>query len=197
MKEGFLKLTSSAYKLSEYFPESDPLKPKVKERILIVMEMIFTIDYESNEAVLGALNQQQIIENIDTLLGYFEIAKNQEWISSINYLIISGEYKKVRDKILQVKVGKETIVDTVKKSVSVSQTKTGNIPKRENLQKFSERQKKIVDFLKEKEKAQVMDLQAVLPNITKRTIRRDLDQLLATGDVIRMGEFNQVFYKIS
>jgi DeoR/GlpR family transcriptional regulator of sugar metabolism len=41
-----------------------------------------------------------------------------------------------------------------------------------------------------------MDLQKVLPNITKRTIRRDLDELLETGKIIRMGEFNRVFYKI-
>lgn len=199
MKEGFLKLTSSAYGLSEYFPESDPLKSKAKAKILSVMEMLVAINCEANKATtLDSLDQQQIIEDIDTLLGYFEIAKNQEWISSINYLIISEEYKKIRDEILQVKaVKKTTTINSVKKPVDVGQNITGNVFKNESPQKFSARQKKIVNFLRENEKAQVMDLQAVLPNITKRTIRRDLDQLLATGEVVRMGEFNQVFYKIS
>jgi len=60
---------------------------------------------------------------------------------------------------------------------------------------FSDRQKKILDFLQEHKKAQVMDLQTILPNITKRTIRRDLDELLKMGRIIRLGEFNQVFYR--
>jgi DeoR/GlpR family transcriptional regulator of sugar metabolism len=51
--------------------------------------------------------------------------------------------------------------------------------------------------LKEREKAQVMDLQEILPYVTKRTIRRDLDELLNTGQVLRMGEFNKVFYKVN
>jgi len=198
MKENFLKLTSSAYRLSEYFPESDPLKTKAKAKILSVMEMLVSVNLEENAVVLDNLNQQKIIEDIDMLLGYFEIAKNQEWISSINYLIISGEYKKIRDEISQVKAVKKTIInDSIKEPANINQNTNGNIFKKENSQKFSERQKKIVDFLKENEKAQVMDLQEVLPNITKRTIRRDLDQLLATGEVVRMGEFNQIFYKIS
>ena len=61
----------------------------------------------------------------------------------------------------------------------------------------SNRQKKILEFLGKNEKAQVMDLQTILPDITKRTIRRDLDELLEAGKIARFGDFNQVFYKIS
>ena len=62
--------------------------------------------------------------------------------------------------------------------------------------KLSDRQKRIVEYLNQNEKAQVMDLLKVLPSITKRTIRRDLDELLKLEVVARFGEFNQVFYKI-
>ena len=60
----------------------------------------------------------------------------------------------------------------------------------------TDRQKKILDFLTKNQKAQVMDLQTILPDITKRTIRRDLDELLESGKVVREGDFNQVFYQI-
>jgi predicted HTH transcriptional regulator len=63
--------------------------------------------------------------------------------------------------------------------------------------KTSVRQEKILEFLNNNGKAQVMDLQTILPDITKRTIRRDLDELLESGKIIRLGEFNQVFYKIA
>lgn len=196
MDESFLKLTSSAYRLSEYFPESDPLKDKVKEKILAIMENLVVINQGENlefsEIYPLALRQKETSENIEMLLGYFEVAKNQEWISPINYLIISNQYKKIREEIKEIKNNSERIqeikfeaFDPVKKDIKIK------------AEKLSSRQQKIIDFLKQKEKAQVMDLQTILPDITKRTIRRDLDQLLETGEIIRMGEFNQVFYKIS
>ena len=58
------------------------------------------------------------------------------------------------------------------------------------------RQRKILEFLSNNEKGQVKDLRLILPNITKRTIRRDLDELMRSGKIVRFGEFNSVFYKI-
>ena len=58
------------------------------------------------------------------------------------------------------------------------------------------RQKKIVEFLENTQQAQVMDLQKVLPSVTKRTIRRDLEELIGLGKITRLGEFNQVFYSL-
>jgi len=189
MDEIFLKLTDTTYKLLEYFPDKDPLKIKTKERVLSIMENLILID-----EIMGVKTdpniQSKILADIEIVLGCFEIAKNNNWISSINYLIIYNEYKKVKNRI---------------RSVAVKSVK----PKIEKIQKvlepekpsqniiLSDRQKKILDFLKEREKAQVMDLQQVLPNVTKRTIRRDLEELLNNGQIIRMGEFNQVFYKIN
>lgn len=59
---------------------------------------------------------------------------------------------------------------------------------------FSMRQKKILELLKNKEKTQVWELQKVLPEVTKRTLRRDLDSLLALNLIERKGEWNNVFY---
>jgi len=117
-------------------------------------------------------------ENIDILLGYFWIAKCQGWISDINYLIIYNEYEKLKE---------------TKKSVGLV---LNNTETKTPVSFFSGRKKTIVEFLEKNEKAQVMDLQKVLPKITKRTIRRDLDELLQSGRVARFGEFNQVFYKL-
>lgn len=61
--------------------------------------------------------------------------------------------------------------------------------------KTSIRQKKILQILADREKTQVSDIIKEIPGITKRTIRRDLDNLLKNGKIVRMGEFNQIFYK--
>jgi len=60
---------------------------------------------------------------------------------------------------------------------------------------YSERQKKILQILQEKEKVQVSDIIKKIPSVTKRTIRRDLDILLKNREIVRIGEFNQIFYQ--
>ena len=63
--------------------------------------------------------------------------------------------------------------------------------------RLSTRQEKILEFLKSKEKAQVWELQKMLPEpVTKRTLRRDMDDLMQKGRVERQGEWNGVFYKL-
>lgn len=183
MDGNFQKLTNAAYKLVEFFPESDPLKNKAKEKVLAVMENLLLIsesgdwvsfkDYFSENRGKAKI---EILKDITLILGYFEIAKAQGWVSSINCFIISSQYEKIKQEI-----GAVGPVLEQEKAVK---------------DKLTARQIKIVDFLKVNEKAQVMNLQAALPNVTKRTIRRDLDELLKIEKIQRFGEFNQVFYRI-
>jgi len=207
MNENFLKLTNATYRLLEYFPESDPLKSRAKEKVLTIMESLVLIEAGSFEV------KNKLLEDIEILLGYFKIGKNQGWVSQINYLIICNEYRKIlhQNKFDEKQAKKEVIVvlDTPTKTAEKTQERTqkssesvleksGALKKEpHNFIKLSDRQQKIIEFLSDKEKAQVMDLQTILPTVTKRTIRRDLDELLSSGQIIRMGEFNQVFYRVS
>ncbi|MBI2098132.1 MAG: DeoR family transcriptional regulator [Candidatus Wildermuthbacteria bacterium] len=61
---------------------------------------------------------------------------------------------------------------------------------------LSQRQRKIIEFLRAKENAQVWELQKVLPEVTKRTLRRDLDELLQKNLVERKGAWNAVSYEL-
>jgi hypothetical protein len=166
MQSNIIKLTNTVYELLEYFPESDPLKNKAKEKALEIMSRV--------------AGENPMQKDIDALLGYLEIGKMRGWLNPVNFIIISNEYKKI---------GKST----QSRPVSVlnnTELKAPNFS-------ISGRQRKIIEFLEKNEKAQVMDLMSVLPNITKRTIRRDLDELMKNGNIVRGGEFNQVFYEIA
>lgn len=59
----------------------------------------------------------------------------------------------------------------------------------------SERKAKILEILKEKGKVQVGEISEILPNVSKRTIRRDFVQLLDQGLIERIGEKNDTFYQ--
>lgn len=177
MEDKFIILTNVVYSVLEFFPESDPLKNKAKEKALSILETLMEAAPRDG-ASLALLGR-----DIDILLGYLKIAEKQGWMSNLNYLIISYQYEKIKEKkVIEEPALAKTTVRQVKK------------PELSNFL-LNKRQIKILEFLKNKEKVQVMDLQTVLTDVTKRTIRRDLEELLAEGKIVRSGEFNQIFYK--
>ena len=191
MENKFLKLTNTVYKALEFFPEADPLKNRAKDKALEIMEHLVLIN--ENSGWLSFQKEKikvQLSEDIDILLGYLWIGKSQGWLYSVNCLIITNEYEKIKNEIKPIV---EPIIElTQKLPLPVNISDRQNPPAHE----VTARQRKILEFLNKNEKAQVMDLQAVLPDITKRTIRRDLDELLEAGKIIRLGDFNQIFYKV-
>jgi DNA-binding transcriptional ArsR family regulator len=174
-KDEFLKLTNAVYKILEYFPESDPLKNRAKDRALAIMDHLVLIN-QAHDLNQKEKTRKHLLEDIDILLGYFWIAKSHGWVSPVTCLVVANEYEKIRQKNLSAKPNQP--------SKPVLHNKEGD------------RKKAILDFLAKNGKAQVMDLQTVLPEVTKRTIRRDLDELLEGGKIARFGQFNQVFYQV-
>jgi len=70
------------------------------------------------------------------------------------------------------------------------------VSKEVSQEELSPRQGRILELMRNKPKVQVWELQKVLPEVTKRTLRRDLDNLLQRSLIIRQGEWNEVFYQI-
>jgi DNA-binding transcriptional ArsR family regulator len=226
--DNLLKLTNVVYRLLEFFPEADPLKNRTKDKALSIMENLTLVNETSGWASFQKEKVKvQLLQDIDMLLGYFWIAKSQDWLNSVNYLIISDKYEKIKkeiEPIIEPSIGVthklpdldntsvlEKIIDAEPKKLPESVLNNRNVgvferdaphsfsittQQAQSSYKITARQRKILEFLKENEKAQVMDLQTVLSEVTKRTIRRDLDELLEAKKISRFGEFNQVFYKI-
>ena len=242
MDKKFLKLTNTVYKVLEFFPESDPLKNRAKDRALVIMEHLTLTDETSGWMSFQKEKlKAQVLEDIDILLGYLWIGKSQGWLNSINCLIISNEYERIKKQIepikdleltqklpgLDLQQAQRPLQESTQDVVAIVLENTGDVKpsvassfakamedkkalegkegasvvgtsdiKEESTHKITERQEKILKFLEKNEKAQVMDLRTVLPDVTKRTIRRDLDELLELGKIVRLGDFNQVFYKL-
>jgi hypothetical protein len=187
MDENFLKTINAVYMLAEYFPETDPLTIKTKEKILEISE----------NYVYDNLSQK----DVDILLNYLTLAKSLGWINLMNYLIVCKGFEGVKFIDVIKSIGTETpqITQQLLPKVEVKNKPESVLNKLSPKQKsnLTGRQQKIIEFLRQKEKAQVADLQQVLPNVTKRTIRRDLDDLLEMGQIVRTGNFNQVSYQMS
>lgn len=208
MEEKFIKLTNAVYKVLEFFPEADPLKARAKDKALVIMDNLSLVFGTQGWASMQKESAKHwLSEDIDLLLSYLKIGQKQGWLSPINYIIISNEYEKLKKEIRPASgyPAKEMTQKLPNMDTPVISHQPAQTPPEPvllaNGERFSvnlsDRQKKILKFLEEKEKAQVMDLQTVLPDITKRTIRRDLDELLKMGKIIRIGEWSQVVYKIA
>ena len=159
MDENFLKTTSAVYRLFDYFPEPDLIAGRAKERVLALSEK-FVLLYGSSEGERVKL-QAQISEDIDIVLGFLEMGKNRNWVSPMNFLIVCSEYGKIKN---QFGFYKEQC--TQKPDRSVLKTEAPKTEAPNFLIRLSGRQQKILGFLKQNQKAQVMDLQAILPDVT-------------------------------
>lgn len=182
-KEDFVKITNSLYQLTLLFPKKEPLRFKIRE---------LAGDILNNSVVVFGVNPSQpknlILEtekNLEVLNSFFEVAKAQNWVAISEILKIQQEYSKLKEEL-----------EKTLESRNLSKTKVTkanyNIER-----KIPLRQERILAILREKEQLQVKDLKEVFPQISKRTLRRDFEQLFKKGLVARLGEKNNTFYQIS
>jgi len=166
-REFFLKLAHATYRVADVLPESEEIGSNIKDTATSIVAHLLLPEKERDGLY--------VVKEVQQLQVYFNTAKSKQWVNPENFLILEREY----DKIIRLSEQYQQI------SVSVPPTPS-----------LSERQKKIIEILRSKEKTQVWELQKVLPEVTKRTLRRDLDDLLQLNLVERQGEWNEVFYRL-
>ena len=174
MNQKLIELTSKLYRLTLFFPKKEPLKYKMRELADDIL----------------AKPKEKDLEVLDSFL---EVAFSQNWVSPSDILAIRKEYDNLKEEL---KEGKLSVSSEKKKG---NPTDLG-IPS-ETLPALpyynSSRQEKILAFLKENGRAQVWQVKQILPEVTKRTLRRDFENMLRQGIIERVGEKNDTFYQIA
>jgi predicted HTH transcriptional regulator len=127
------------------------------------------------------------LENLEILDGFFEVVKNQNWVKPVEILRIQEEYDRIRAEFK--KIFKRPSEIPVEEKIT-------EVRPRQIRQQLSEREEKILSFLKENGRAQVWQLKQIFPEVTKRTLRRDFRYLLKQGKIERFGQRNQTFYQL-
>ena len=107
-------------------------------------------------------------------------------ISYFDILRIELEYDKISDyyKKQEIEKPKQIVAKKEKKVVVIKKP-------------LNTRKKKILDILKQKEKVQVGDIKEIIRKVSKRTIRRDFDDLLKQNLVERIGQNNNTYYVLT
>lgn len=163
--------------------------------------------YTNNKSNPSEGDPLQILGDLEVLDSFFEVAKVQNWVSPNDVLRLQEEYSKLNEelkaKIAQIekyKPLKELSLFPAKeeeqqKILETELPSPNKVPERE-LGGQALRQEKILEFLREKGRAQVWEIKEIFPQVSKRTLRRDFEQLLERGLVERIGERNDTFYQL-
>lgn len=187
-KQYLIKLTSTVYEMSKWWPENNLLKFKITNLANEILVDFILISYQNP----GLDIQEQIFNNIQALEQALQISRKQKLLDRNDFLLLKREYKTVRQAIKSQK--SEKIVKGADKPLSKPKLELEIETKQIVFPDLNSRQKKIIEILRQREKTQVSDLKQIFTNISKRTLRRDLEDLLNRNLVQRAGEWNKIFY---
>ena len=184
-----IRLTFGLYRVTELLSKDSFLRSKIEESASRVLVNLILLTKNQNpegknETVIRALAE------LEMLLGFLQGVKRLRIINDRNFIVLDREYAKVR-RFLDLER------QWAPEQPPISKQQAAPVPTVFNPKGLNSRQEKMVGILRYKERVQVWELKKLLPEVTKRTLRRDLDDLLKRNLVIREGEWNDVFYRIN
>ncbi len=183
-REDLIKLTNKIYQLTLLFPQKEPLRYKIRE----VADNILA------NSASNPKTKKETLKDIEILNNFFEVAKAQNWVKIQDILEIQNEYNKIKDSL---KTTEKPEVIHLPQTMPHNREFSPPIMAEAQLTSNSNRKQKIVEILKEKDRIQVWEMKKVFPEITKRTLRRDFENLLRQGLIERMGERNNTYYRLT
>jgi len=219
-KDFLIQLTNALYGLTLLFPKKEPLRYKMRELADEILEDLIKLSTPNFK-----LTEARPLSALEVLDSFFEVAKAQSWVKADNILAIQRDYAKLKDEFEKAKVDERQLSLVIedeegdassspaefmkpaedKKTLEGEDKPTETIlfalesrTESHSLKAGSmlERQEKIMDFLKENGRVQVWQVKQILPEVTKRTLRRDFEYMLSQGLIERMGERNDTYYQV-
>jgi len=189
MKETLIKLTDELYRLTLLFPKKEPLRYQMRQLANEILAECLTLGDKRESSVFGKL---------EALDSFFEVAKSQNWVKPVELLRLQEQYDRIRAELKknQKKIQETSAVQAPSASPTVQRTPASSVGQTSEEKSLSEREARILEFLKQNGRAQVGQLKKYFPNVTKRTLRRDFRRLLRKGMIERLGERNETYYRI-
>jgi len=213
-KSNIIKLTVVLYRVTELFPKREPLKFSLRKKANDILAG-FVLCFGNNSAILTKADKQRtlnrILKNIEVVQTFFSLAESQDWLRPENFLVLKREYGSVAQQTQQALIAQKEVIEResatrepitraseaqepVKRETPVRRQQTSVASASST--GLKSRHKQIIKFVKSKGAAQVKDVKEILPEVTKRTLRRDFDFLLKSGLVERRGDKNTTEYLV-
>lgn len=172
--EDIIKLTLAVYQVTGLFPGNEPLQHQIREKANDILADFINIKFLDSK-------KQEISRQIQIILAYFSVAKQQNWVNDKNFLVLSREYKRIRDFLPKSPV--KQFKKAQKPKIPVLKEKEPAIKAASNP---NNRQGKIIEMIEKKGEISLIELRQVFSGITSRTLRRDLRNLADKNKIKRI-----------
>ncbi|MFA5165738.1 MAG: hypothetical protein WC449_00330 [Candidatus Paceibacterota bacterium] len=222
-KNYILQLTLGLYKVTELFPEREPLRYKIREKANDIYAGIATSNFCENRN-----NCEVILNDLGVLNAFLELARMHNWANERNFVVLSQGYLALEQDI-QKKLLEDKIVKGTKAYVMSAKPVTDNQPmshiqsvgrsipikdkvvkKKETPKKKSDsslsgakkangnitRKSDIQKILSQKGPMRLVQLVNNFSAVNKRTLRRDVARLVEENVLERYDVGKLTFYKI-
>lgn len=181
-KDYLIKLTLAVHQASEWWPGNVFLKFKIRNLVNEILADFILISHTNP----GSDVCSRITKNIQALKQDLKELRAQKLIDRKDFLLFQREYNRIGEGVAAlVPAQPRERIAAEKQESKVRDPVIGGL---------NQRQQKILQILERKEKIQVWELKKVFPNLSKRTLRRDLESLLKKELIRRNGQWNKVFY---
>lgn len=176
-----LKLTLALYRVTDCFPEKEPLRYLIREAAARIYA-----------AGLSGCAQSISQQDVELLNGYFALARAQNWVAEENFSVLEKEYAALtaqtrkENKIARGRTSYTSSSDTAKLDKNHKKRNTAYLP--------HERKQKLIDTIKQEEKITLKNLLEKFPDINRRTLIRDLERLQKEDIIKKQGNGRGTVY---
>lgn len=195
------ELTLALYRVTDFFPPGEALRKHLREKANDIFGRVSEYGYSEDpqqEAVV-------ILGRIESVKGYLGIARSLRFIRPINLTVLEREYEALTDffsreleepktPLEKEEVPAKTTQPEVKKELP---TWDEFASKRGDSNAINDRQKKILDHIKQVNQAKISDFFTVFGDISSKTIQRDLQDLVARSVLKKEGEKRWTIYSLN
>ncbi len=205
-KKDFIQLTLDLYDLTGYFPNKEPLRYKIRGMADdILSDLLLLISNPGPALKQKKKIKNRLSERIKVMENLFEVAKPQDWVSPDDIAEMKEEYGRIKDA-LELAESSEPVPEPEPEQEFVSEEeidenvieeKVVEKEKEKKTSSVSDRQRRVVKEIEEKGPSQISDLKEEFPEVSRRTLIRDLNKLVDQGLINKTGKGPSVFYSLN
>lgn len=207
-KQDFIKLTLDLYDLTGHFPGKEPLRYKIRGMgDDVLSDLLLLISNPGPGLQEKQKIKSRLTDSIGVLENLFEVAQPQDWVSPDDIEEMKEEYSRIRKAVKAVETSEveseaETATEPEPEPKSKSEpdfTQEEEVKEEQDLvsDSISERQQRVVQEIEKQGPSQISDLKEEFPDVSRRTLIRDLNELTDKGLVNKAGKGPAVFYSLN
>ncbi len=203
------KLTEALYRVTELFPDKEPLKWQLRNNAVEILDFLLSIE---NKEVFNTGNIFDLFRKMNYLLQL--ASSSSAFISNINFEVLRREYLILLEEINKMQVPKEItspkdllvisngqgVVSNGQMSISNGHSNGHKENKENNKEQpilIKNREKQILAIIKPSEWKTIREIAVSLPNISVKNIQRGLLDMVEAGILRKEGDKRWRKYSLS